>query len=161
MATFNFNGIKVSGISTVVPKQVVPTESYKETFGGDEVDKFMKMTGIRQTRRTHKYQTASDMAYTAAQRLLEHKGIDPSEIKALVFGTHSPDYRRPASAFVVQKRLGLSTEAAVFDISGSLYRPIVRVDRQPQSHDGRGRAKETCQRYCKFRGRHVWFGAKR
>ena len=117
MATFNFNGIKVSGISTVVPKQVVPTESYKETFGAEEVDKFMKMTGIRQTRRTLKHQTASDMAYTAAQRLLEHKGIDPSEIKALVFGTHSGDYRRPASAFVVQKRLGLSTEAAVFDIS--------------------------------------------
>lgn len=117
MATFNFNGIKVSGISTVVPKQVVPTESYKETFGAEEVDKFMKMTGIRQTRRTLKHQTASDMAYTAAQRLLEYKGVDPSEIKALVFGTHSPDYRRPASAFVVQKRLGLSTEAAVFDIS--------------------------------------------
>ena len=117
MATFNFNGIKVSGISTVVPKQVVPTKSYKETFGDEEVDKFMKMTGIHQTRRTLKHQTASDMAYTAAQRLLEHKGIDPSEIKALVFGTHSPDYRRPASAFVVQKRLGLSTEAAVFDIS--------------------------------------------
>ncbi|MDC0298108.1 ketoacyl-ACP synthase III [Akkermansiaceae bacterium] len=117
MAIFNFIGIKVSGISTVVPKQVVLTESYKETFGSEEVDKFMKMTGIRQTRRTLKYQTASDMAYTAAQRLLEHKGIDPIEIKALVFGTHSPDYRRPASAFVVQKRLGLSNEAAVFDIS--------------------------------------------
>jgi 3-oxoacyl-[acyl-carrier-protein] synthase-3 len=57
------------------------------------------------------------MAYSAAKRLMEHKNIAPEEVGALVFGTHSPDYRRPASAFVVHKQLGLSTEAAVFDIS--------------------------------------------
>ena len=117
MAVFTFEGIKVSGLSTVIPKNIIKTESYKEVFGTEEVEKFMKMTGISQTRRTEEHQTASDMAYTAAKRLLDYKGIDPKEIGALVFGTHSPDYRRPASAFVVQKRLGLSTEAAVFDIS--------------------------------------------
>lgn len=117
MANFTFQGIKVSGMACVVPKQVVKTEYYKEIFGEKEVDKFMAMTGIVQTRRTSHHQTASDMAYTAAKRLMKHKGLKPEEVKALVFGTHSPDYRRPASAFVVQKRLGLSTDAAVFDIS--------------------------------------------
>ncbi len=104
-------------MACVVPSNVVTTESYKPVFGEKEVDKFMEMTGITQTRRTLQHQTASDMAYVAAKRLLEHKGVAPEEVKALVFGTHSPDYRRPASAFTVQKRLGLSTEAAVFDIS--------------------------------------------
>lgn len=117
MAYFKFQGIKVSGMACVVPSQVVTTESYKSVFGEKEVDKFMVMTGITQTRRTLKHQTASDMAYTAASRLLKHKGIEATEIKALVFGTHSPDYRRPASAFTIQKRLGIGTEAAVFDIS--------------------------------------------
>lgn len=104
-------------MACVVPSQVVTTESYKSVFGEKEVDKFMAMTGITQTRRTKHHQTASDMAYAAAKRLLEHKKIAPEEVKALVFGTHSPDYRRPASAFTIQKRLGLSTETAVFDIS--------------------------------------------
>jgi 3-oxoacyl-[acyl-carrier-protein] synthase-3 len=117
MAYFQFKGIKISGMACVVPSNVVTTESYKATFGEKEVDKFMAMTGITETRRTKHHQTASDMATVAAQRLIKHKGIDPQEVKALVFGTHSPDYRRPASAFTIQKRLGLSTEAAVFDIS--------------------------------------------
>lgn len=117
MAIFNFNNIKITGISSVIPKNVVKTESYFSLFGQDEVEKFMEMTGITETRRTSEYQTASDMAYKAADHLLKNKGVDPKEIGALVFGTHSPDYRRPASAFIVQKRLGVSTEAAVFDIS--------------------------------------------
>jgi 3-oxoacyl-[acyl-carrier-protein] synthase-3 len=117
MAVFNFKNIKIRAISCVIPKNIVKTESYMDIFGKEEVSKFIEMTGISETRRTSKYQTASDMAYKAADHLLKQKGIDPKEIGALVFGTHSPDYRRPASAFIIHKRLGISTEAAVFDIS--------------------------------------------
>lgn len=117
MALFTFNNIKISGVSCAIPKNIVRTESFKDRFGSDEVDKFIQMTGITQTRWTSEKQTASDLATAAAQNLIKQKGLDPKEIKALVFGTHSPDYRRPASAFVIQKQLGLSTEAAVFDIS--------------------------------------------
>jgi 3-oxoacyl-[acyl-carrier-protein] synthase III len=117
MAVFQFKNIKISGISCVIPKNIVQTESFKDRFGAEEVDKFMQMTGISQTRWTSEKQTASDLGTSAAKLLMHKKGIDPKEIKALVFGTHSPDYRRPASAFVIQKQLGISTEAAVFDIS--------------------------------------------
>lgn len=117
MAVFKFNNIKVSGITCVMPSTVVPTDSYKSLFGVEEVEKFMNMTGITQTRRTAPHQTASDMATTAARHLMEKKGVAKEDIKALVFGTHSPDYRRPASAFIIQKQLGLTTETAVFDIS--------------------------------------------
>jgi 3-oxoacyl-[acyl-carrier-protein] synthase-3 len=117
MALFSFNNIKISGISCVIPKNVVHTENFKGRFGAEEVNKFIQMTGITQTRWTSEKQTASDLATAAAQNLIKKKGLNPQDIKALVFGTHSPDYRRPASAFVIQKQLGLSTEAAVFDIS--------------------------------------------
>jgi len=117
MAKFTFEGIRVAGMSCVVPKKVVKTESYKEVFGENEVDKFMAMTGITQTRRASHFQTGTDLGYTAAKRILDHKNIDASEIGGLIYVTHSPDYRRPASAFVLQKRLGLSTESVVYDIS--------------------------------------------
>jgi len=117
MPVFKFNNIKISGIASAVPSNRVKTDSFKDRFGSDEVDKFIQMTGITETRRTSKYQTASDLGFKAAEHLIEKKGIDKNEIGALVFGTHSPDYRRPASAFVIHKRLGLTTECAVFDIS--------------------------------------------
>lgn len=117
MPVFNFDNIRISGMSCAVPKNVVQTDCYKSVFGNDEVEKFIQMTGVKETRRTTEHQTASDLAFTAANELINKKGIDRNEIGALVFGTTSPDYRRPASAFVIQKRLGLSVESAVFDIS--------------------------------------------
>ncbi len=117
MAKFSYQNIKISAIASVVPSNVVTIDRYKERFGENEVEKFKQMTGILETRRALPHQTASDLAVAAAKRVISHKNIDTQEIKALVFGTHSPDYRRPASAFVIAKQLGLSTEAAVFDIS--------------------------------------------
>lgn len=117
MSTFSFSNIKITGIASAVPEKIVRPTDYYDSFGRDEVDKFIQMTGIRQTHRASEHQTASDLGYSAARHLLEQKGIDPSEIGALVFGTVSPDYRRPGSAFIIQKRLGVPVDAAVFDIS--------------------------------------------
>ncbi len=117
MAIFKFDNIKIAGISCAVPKNKIYTESFKDIFGEEEVNKFMTMTGIRETRRTTEHQTASDLGFTAAKELLERKGIDRNDIGALVFGTTSPDYRRPASAFILHKRLELPVDTAVFDIN--------------------------------------------
>ena len=117
MALFKFNNIKITGIAGAVPKNIVKPTDFIDVFGEEEVNKFMEMTGVRETRRTLEHQTASDLGFTAASALMKHKNIDPAEIGALVFATHSPDYRRPATAFILQKRLGIPTEAAVFDIS--------------------------------------------
>jgi 3-oxoacyl-[acyl-carrier-protein] synthase-3 len=117
MPIFNFDNIKIAGMACAMPSNITKTETFKDIFGAEEVDKFMLMTGITQTRRTSHHQTASDLGYTAAEKLIQHKNIDRSEIGALVFGTHSPDYRRPASAFIIHKRLGLSIDTVVFDIS--------------------------------------------
>lgn len=117
MAIFNFNNIRIAGMACALPKNVKHPDDFKPQFGIDEVDKFKAMTGIQSTRWTNEHQTASDLAYAAAEYLIKEKNIDKSEIGALVFGTHCPDYRRPASAFIIHKRLGLSTETATFDIS--------------------------------------------
>ena len=53
MAYFSFKGIKVSGIACAVPKNEIKTESYKDLFGDEEVEKFMAMTGVKASRRTH------------------------------------------------------------------------------------------------------------
>ena len=117
MAFFEFRNIKVAGIACAVPSNIVMSDSYKPLFGDDEVEKFKAMTGVCSSRRTSEHQTCSDLGFRAASELLEKKGIDRNEIGALIFSSHSPDYRRPATAFVLQYRLGIPKEAVCYDIS--------------------------------------------
>lgn len=117
MAYFKFNNIKVAGVAAAVPTNCVKTETYKPVFGDEEVEKFMNLTGVRASHRTSEYQTCSDLGYAAVKKLLEKKGVSPEEIGALFFVSHSPDYRRPSTAFVLQYRLGIPHEAVCYDIS--------------------------------------------
>lgn len=117
MAVFTFNNIKIGGIAAAVPSNIEKTTKYNDMFGEEDVKKFIDQTGIQETRRTSTHQTTSDLGFTAAKKILDERGIDPSEIGAIVFASHSPDYRRPSTAFILQKRLGIPTDAAVFDIS--------------------------------------------
>jgi|SRR5690554_746456 len=117
MAVFTFNNIKIGGIAAAVPSNVEKTTKYNKMFGEDKVKTFMAQTGIYETRRASEHQTSSDLGYVAAKKILDERGIIPSEIGAIVFASHSPDYRRPATAFILQKRLGVPIDAAVFDIS--------------------------------------------
>ena len=117
MAFFNFKNIKIGGIACCVPSTCVKTETYKPLFGDEEVEKFMDMTGVRASHRTSEHQTCSDLGFVAAQKLLEKKGIKAEEIGAVIFASHSPDYRRPSTAFILQYRLGIPREAVCYDIS--------------------------------------------
>ena len=108
MAFFHYSNIHIAGVASAVPTQRVTVESFADRFGKETVDKFSKMTGVKEFRKTFEHQTASDLGFAAAEQLLQKKGIDRSEIGALVFIAHSVDYRRPATACVLHKRLGLS-----------------------------------------------------
>lgn len=117
MAFFNFNGIKVSGIASAVPTKVVKVDDFIPKFGADIIERYKKMTGIEQLRETHEKQTASDLGCAAAEKLLTEKEVDRGEIGFLFFISHSFDYMKPATACVLQHRLGLSKECAAMDIS--------------------------------------------
>lgn len=116
MPFFSYSGIRITGIAAAVPTECVPVESFKNQYGAEAVDKFTAMTGIKEFRRTKEHQTASDLGYVAAEKILTEKSIDRGTIGALVFIAHSTDYRRPATACVLHKRLGLSKDCAAFDI---------------------------------------------
>lgn len=104
-------------MACAVPSNEVTSESYKPVFGDEEVEKFMAMTGVRASRRTSEHQTTSDLGYRAAKELLAKRKVNPEEIGLLIFSSISPDYRRPATSFVLQHRLGLPKEAVCLDIS--------------------------------------------
>lgn len=92
-------------------------DSFIPSFGEEVVNKFKTMTGISEYRKTHDKQTASDLGFVAAKKLLYEKNIDSKCIGAIIFVSHSPDYRRPATACVLHKRLELSKECVAFDMN--------------------------------------------
>ena len=117
MPYFQFQNIKISAMTAAVPTREVKIDSLADVFGEEHVRKFQEGTGIRAIRKTVEHQTASDLAYAAADELFKQKSVNRDEIGALIFGTLSPDYRRPTTACVLHKRLGLSKNCAAYDIS--------------------------------------------
>jgi len=117
MPYFKFKNIKISAVSAAVPTTVVKADDFAAQFGAEKIAKFKEITGIHEFRKTKENQTASDLCFAAAENIFAQKEVAREEIGALVFVAHSTDYRRPATACVLHKRLGLSKDCAAFDIS--------------------------------------------
>ena len=68
----------------------------------------------------------SDLATEAAKICLANRGIDASQVDAIIVATVTPDMMFPATACIVQAKLG-ATNAWGFDLSaacsGYLYAP--------------------------------------
>ena len=125
MPFFNNENISIAAMACAVPDNLVTVDSFSNAFGQEVTDRFTDGTGIKQMYKALPEQTAGDIAYAAAENLMEHYPVDKDKIGALILVTQSPDYRRPATACVLQKRLGLSKDCAVMDIglgcSGFVY----------------------------------------
>ena len=117
MAYFQFHNIRISAINAAVPSKTITVDSFADKFGAEKVTRFKESTGIRQFRKTLEHQTASDLCFAAAENIIKQKNILLDDIGALVFVAHSADYRRPATACVLHKRLHLNKNCVAFDIS--------------------------------------------
>ena len=117
MPHFKCKGIRIAGIASAVPEHEVTVDSLADTFGKKVVSKLQDLTGIQRFRKTDENQTASDLGFAAGKHLLEAKNVNPKKIGGLTFVSHSGDYRRPATACVLHKRLGLSKDCAAFDVN--------------------------------------------
>jgi 3-oxoacyl-[acyl-carrier-protein] synthase-3 len=103
-------------IAHAIPERRLGYEELEARFGAKEVASIAKMSGIRNRHVVAPGQCASDLAYAAAKRLLDHSGIDPATIDLLTFASQTPDYRIPATAAVLHGRLGLAERCCTFDI---------------------------------------------
>lgn len=124
MAFLEFKNVKISGLSAGVPKRVSKID--EDSIGGARysVEDYSESVGVYQ-RRVSDTLTTGDLCYWAAERLIADMGWDKHEIEAIVFVSLSPDYMQPATAGILQDRLGLSKECFAEDIllgcSGWVY----------------------------------------
>lgn len=125
MLAKEFHNIKISGLACAVPSHKIMTDSYKGLFDEKVVERFKAATGIDGRYMSDGTQTASDLSYVAAKALMKEKGLTGEDFDAVINITQSADYKIPATAFILQKRLDIKQDCLVFDInlgcSGFVY----------------------------------------
>ena len=119
MAFLEFKNVRIAGIAAGVPKNVVSNYTLKQ---GEDIsvdytpEAFVEATGVKE-RRCSDTLTTGDLCFAAAEQLIAELGWDKSEIEALVFVSQTADYFLPATACILQDRLGLPKECYAEDVA--------------------------------------------
>jgi len=113
----------VTGVGSYLPEQVVTNADLAKIV--DTSDEWIvERTGIRQRHKAREDEPTSDLAVAAARRALEDAGRTPADVDLIVVATTTPDMTFPATASIVQRKLGVPVCPA-FDVqavcSGFVY----------------------------------------
>ena len=104
----------VIGSGTYLPDRVLTNDQLSETV--DTSDAWIKeRTGIRSRHVAAEGEFTSDLAVNASKKALASAGITANEIDLIIVATTTPDMTFPATAAIVQAKLGI-TQGAAFDV---------------------------------------------
>jgi len=114
---------KITALGCYTPPDVLTNQDLEKMVDTNN-EWIVQRVGILQRHIAAPEVATSDMAVEAAKIALEHRGIDASELDAILVCTVTPDMMFPATACLVQDRLG-ATHAWGFDLmaacSGFIY----------------------------------------
>jgi 3-oxoacyl-[acyl-carrier-protein] synthase-3 len=106
---------KITALGTYVPPDVITNKDLEKMV--DTTDEWiLTRTGIRERHKLAPGLGVSDICVQAAKKVLEQRGIEASEIEAIIVGTVTPDMMFPSTACLVQDRIG-AKGAWGFDVS--------------------------------------------
>jgi 3-oxoacyl-[acyl-carrier-protein] synthase-3 len=113
----------IRSVGAYLPARVVSNEELAKTV--DTSDEWIQQrTGIRQRHVAAEGELTSDLGAAAAKRAMDNAGIEIADIDLVICATTTPDLTFPATAAVIQQKLGMHHGAA-FDLqavcSGFVY----------------------------------------
>ncbi|PTX61251.1 3-oxoacyl-[acyl-carrier-protein] synthase-3 [Melghirimyces profundicolus] len=109
--------VGIIGTGAYLPEKVLTNADLEKMVDTND-EWIVSRTGIRERRIAAEDQASSDLATEAARRALEDAGVDPEELDLIIVATVTPDMLFPATACLVQDRLG-AEKAATFDLSAA------------------------------------------
>jgi 3-oxoacyl-[acyl-carrier-protein] synthase-3 len=96
---------KISALGCYTPPRVLTNQDLEKLV--ETNDRWiMERTGIRERHIAAPEIATSDMAIEAARRALAQRGVDATEIDAIIVCTVTPDYMFPSTACLVQNGIG-------------------------------------------------------
>ena len=114
---------KISALGCYTPPRVLTNQDLEKLVETND-QWIMERTGIRERHIAGPEMATSDMAIEATRCALAQRGIDATEINAIIVCTVTPDYMFPSTACLVQNGIG-AKGAWGFDLiaacSGYLY----------------------------------------
>ncbi len=108
---------KISALGTYVPPRVLSNQDLEKLVDTSDEWIFSRV-GIRERHIVGEGQATSDMAVEAAKKCLAERGIGADQVEAIIVATVTPDMFFPATACLVQDRLG-AKGAWGFDLSAA------------------------------------------
>ena len=106
---------KITALGTYVPPQVLTNQDLEKMV--DTSDEWIfSRTGIRERHVLAKGLGTSDMCVEAAKKCLAARGLEPTDVEAIIVGTVTPDMMFPSTACLVQTKIG-AAGAWGFDVS--------------------------------------------
>jgi 3-oxoacyl-[acyl-carrier-protein] synthase-3 len=96
---------KISALGVYVPPRLL-TNADLEKMVDTNNEWIMSRVGIKERHIADKGVGTSDLAAEAARRALAHRGIEASELDAIIVATVTPDMMFPAAACLVQDKIG-------------------------------------------------------
>jgi 3-oxoacyl-[acyl-carrier-protein] synthase-3 len=114
---------RILATGSALPERVVTNDDLAKIV--DTSDEWIRTrTGIRERRIAADGETTGDLALRAAQQALADAGVKASDLDMVVLGTTTPDIIFPATACLIQDRLG-ANGCMAFDVnaacSGFMY----------------------------------------
>ncbi|GAB1442987.1 ketoacyl-ACP synthase III [Ignavibacteriales bacterium] len=106
----------ITGVGMYVPDDILDNDYFSSYLDTND-EWIVSRTGIKE-RRILKNGATSDMAYGALKDLIDTTGLDPNEIDVIIIATVTPDMLFPATACLVQDRIG-AKNAWGFDLSAA------------------------------------------
>jgi len=106
---------KITAIGTYVPPQLLTNQDLEKMVDTNN-QWILERTGIRERHVLAKGLGVSDICTEAAKKCLAMRGIDADEIELIIVGTVTPDMMFPATACLVQNKIG-AKGAWGFDVS--------------------------------------------
>jgi 3-oxoacyl-[acyl-carrier-protein] synthase-3 len=115
----------IRAIEYRLPETVISTDQLATEFPDGDVPKIDAMTGIHLRPVAGPEECASDLAVEAARKLFASGVCQPDQVDYLLLCTQTPDHFLPATACLLQHRLGLPRDAGALDFnlgcSGYIY----------------------------------------
>jgi 3-oxoacyl-[acyl-carrier-protein] synthase III len=108
---------KITGVAGCVPPKILTNADLEKMVATND-EWIRTRTGIRERHIVEKGTPTSHLAVQAAKELLAQTKTDASEIDLIVLATVTPDMMFPATACLVQGKLG-ATKAWGFDLSAA------------------------------------------
>ena len=118
---------RIAGVGMYAPERVVTNQFFNDMYQKD-VDTFLReRRNIFERRFMSEDQCTSDLIVPAAESAMKSAGILAKDLDLIIVSTDTPDYLSPATAAVVQHKLGASRSAA-FDINSACAGFVTALD---------------------------------